>query len=156
MARTSQSTEKRKRNLESPSSGYDGDTIVVLPHQAAAVQGTKTCRPLRDLQTEANVTRRRTASRVKSMYNAALLRSHDRLANCLPKIPRHPRPHRYLQAPKHNLRQLTTFLQIVVTSAAGVVVMPTNNVCLLAGMIRDVLDASETRRTGVGQRRLKR
>jgi hypothetical protein len=47
-------------------------------------------------------------------------------------------------------------LPTVATFVAGVVVMPTNNVCLLAEMILDVQDASGTRRTVVGQRRPKR
>jgi hypothetical protein len=59
------STGKRKRDLESQSSEYDGDTIFVLPRQAAAVQTIKKRGPLSDSKTQANVTRRRTASRVE-------------------------------------------------------------------------------------------
>jgi hypothetical protein len=73
MAGATRSAGKRKRDLELPSSGCDGDIIVVLPRQAAAVQTTKKRGPLRESQTQANVTRRRTISRVEGMYNCPLL-----------------------------------------------------------------------------------
>jgi hypothetical protein len=59
---------KQKRASTSEEHGFDGDTIAVVPRQAVAVQVASARRPLCETQSQANVLRRRTASRIRSTY----------------------------------------------------------------------------------------
>ncbi|KAH3990038.1 hypothetical protein HBI26_002010 [Parastagonospora nodorum] len=62
---------KRKRASTSEEHDFDGDTIAVVPRQAVAVQVSSVRLPLLETQSQANVPRRRTASRIRTSHPTA-------------------------------------------------------------------------------------
>jgi hypothetical protein len=104
MVRVLQSSEKRKRDSASEKHEFDSDTIAVIPRQAVAGELPSKRRRLRETQSQANVTRRRTTSRVHGKCNNISLVSPMWFADLSAQVtaaPALPQPSTPSQSPPH-------------------------------------------------------